>query len=149
MRNRVLASGLSLVLAALPLVAGCFPSNLNPLAAASAAAKLAEAIEGAATDADALGAVATALGDLTASELASAINFAAGEDWTTAQAESIIELAQQFNADNIDQLTSVEFDEGVQTDEQIQQTLSDAGITASAEQVALLRDLFTVFEGAT
>ena len=63
--------------------------------------------------------------------------------------QSIIELAQQFNADNIDQLTSIEFDEGAQTDEQILQTLSDAGITATAEQVALLRDLFTAFSSTT
>lgn len=142
------ALGLSCVLGVSVLVQGCFPANQDPLAAASAAAKILDALEGAETDAEAITAVANALSTLTNAELASAINLLAGADWTLDDAGTIQELIGQFDEATITQLSEIEFQEGVQTDEEIQQALSDAGVTVTAEQVDLLRDLFNIFDAS-
>ena len=148
MKRSMTALGLGCVLGVSVLVQGCFPANQDPLAAASAAARILDALEGAETDAEAITAVANALSTLTNAELASAVNLLAGTDWSLEDAGSIQELIGQFDEATITQLSEIEFQEGLQTDEQIQQALSDAGVTVTEEQVDLLRDLFNIFDAS-
>jgi len=140
------ALGLCCVLGVSVMVQGCFPANQDPLAAASAAAKILDALDGTQTDAEAISAVAGALSTMTTTELASAVNLLTGADWTLEDAATIQELVGQFDEETITQLSAIEFQEGVQTDEQIQQVLSDGGVIVTTEQVDLLRDLFNILE---
>ena len=148
MKLSITALGLSCVLGVSVLVQGCFPANQDPLAAASAAAKILDALESAETDAEAITAVVNSLSTLTNAELASAVNLLAGADWSLDDAGTIQELVGQLDEATITQLSEIEFQEGLQTDEQIQQALSDAGVTVTEEQVDLLRDLFNIFEAS-
>ena len=148
MKRSMTALGLSCVMGVSVLVQGCFPANQDPLAAASAAAKILDALENAETDAEAITAVVNSLSTLTNAELASAVNLLAGADWSLDDAGTIQELVGQLDEATITQLSEIEFQEGLQTDEQIQQALSDAGVTVTEEQVDLLRDLFNIFDAS-
>ena len=148
MKQYITALGLSCVLGVSMMVQGCFPANQDPLAAASAAAKILDALENAETDAEAITAVVNSLSTLTNAELASAVNLLAGADWSLDDAGTIQELVGQLDEATITQLSEIEFQEGLQTDEQIQQALSDAGVTVTEEQVDLVRDLFNIFEAS-
>ncbi len=142
-----LVTSMAGVLIVVPFVTGCFAPNEDPLAAASAAAQIAQALEGAATDGEVAEALASVIVSLTPTELASAVNLVAGLGWSLEDARAAQELLGRIADAGPEALLNVEIDDPHASPESIQQALADAGIEASVEQVVLLQQLFAAFGG--
>ncbi len=146
-RNMTLIALGTLTLAVMPLVDGCcMPATQNPVAAASAGAKIyasVQAFQSVETDEDILDAVtdvAETVADLTTSEIASAINLLLGEDWSLEDAEAVKDLAEQFDEETISAFAEMDLDSLKETEDpnDVTQAIEDAGITLTEEQEQLI-----------
>lgn len=147
--SRTVALLVSVVVALVlvPVIQGCcLAPTSNPIAAATAGAKIlgsVQTFQEADTPeemADAVKDLAETVADLSTSEIASAVNLVAGEDWSLEDAQSIKDLAAQVDEEAIDALMQADLpslDEDPEPADIIP-VLEEVGITVTEDQIELL-----------
>ena len=152
-----LSAGVVVALVLIPVISGCcmIPTN-NPVAAATAGAKIlgsVQTFQEADTPeemADAVVGLAGTVADLSTSEIASAVNLVAGEDWSLEDAQSIKDLAAQVDDEAIDALMQADLPSLSENPgpADIIPLLDEVGITATEQQVDLLLETLEGLEGS-
>lgn len=152
-KHMTLLAGMVVSVALFPMIEGCcMPATSNPIAAATAGAKILGAVQGlqdAETDEEVAAAVlevAETVSNLTTSEIASAVNMIGELDWSLEDAENIKELASQVDQDLIDNITDLgddfSLDDPNVSAEDVADILTDAGMTISESQAEILTDAY-------
>ncbi len=128
-----------------PLIQGCcMPATQNPIAAATAAAKVLGAVQGfqdASTTeemVDAVGDMAETISELSTSEIASVVNLVAGQDWSLEDAQAVKDLAAQVDEEAIDALAEIDLTQLEPDADEVIAVLDEVGITVTDTQVELL-----------
>lgn len=145
-RYSVLLTGLLAVAIVFPMIEGCcMTGTQNPIAAATAAAKIlgdVEALQAATTQEEVLQAIdqiSDTVAAMTTSEIASAVNLVAGQNWSLDDAQSIKDLAAQIDDEAIQALSQVELTDGNTDPNTIVDVLGGADVTVTDEQIDLLQ----------
>ena len=141
MNKRPILLAVITALLMVPLVQGCMDPANDPLAAASAVAKLGDV--SAVSDVAGFQTMAsTVANELTAEELASLVNVGLGQDWTLDDANAVKDLLGQIDQEKAEALENSGIDDQNATDEEVKQALEDAGLEVTDQQIDLLRELF-------
>lgn len=147
-----LLSVLVMAIVVTPLIEGCcMPATNNPIAAATAGAKVLGAVDefqNASTpeeQADAVVNIAQTITTLSTSEIASAVNLVAQQGWSLEDAQEIKNLAAQVDEESIDALIAKQ-DEFEALGENPQPSdvvpiVEEAGIEVTEKQVELLQNV--------
>ncbi len=140
-----------------PLIEGCcMPATNNPVAAAMAGAKVLGAMqefESASTpeeQSDAVVNLAQTVTSLSTSEIASAVNLVAKQNWSLEDAQEVKNLAAQVDEESIDALMNMQDElEALGEDPQpadLVTLVEQAGITVTERQVELLQGVLDTMD---